>query len=115
VALDAAPEELVVLRREGEVVVRETAVPDYAGYSAEDMLLDDRLFDLGDDQVYAPEMREKVARYRELAAIPREERGDTETRALRGLALEIGGRPRPRGRESEMVEQLKKLVEKHGL
>ncbi len=115
VAMDAAPEELVVLRREGGVVVRETAVPDYAGYSAEDMLLDDHLFDLGDDQVYAPEMREKVARYRELTAIPGEERRGDQTRELRGLALEIGGKSGPRARESEMVEQLKRLVEKHGL
>jgi AAA domain, putative AbiEii toxin, Type IV TA system/AAA domain len=66
IALDARPDELVVLRREGSEVVRQEAVPDFTGYSAEDMLADERLFDT---EIYSPEMREKVGRYRELAAI----------------------------------------------
>ncbi len=112
VALDAKPDELVVLRREGDEVVREESVPDFSGYSAEDMLVDERLFDT---EIYAPEMREKVVRYRELAAIPGSRRRGGETRELRSLAVEIGGRPVPDSRESEMVRQLKQLVEKHGL
>lgn len=112
VALDARPEELVVLRREGDEVVREEAVPDFTGYSAEDMLVDERLFDT---EIYAPEMREKVGRYRELAAIPKATRGSAETRELRNLAVEIGQRPTPESRESDMVRQLKQLIEKHNL
>lgn len=112
VALDARPDELVVLRREGGDVVREEAVPDFSGYSAEDMLVDERLFDT---EIYSPEMREKVVRYRQLAALPGNRRRGGETRELRSLALEIGGRPVPESRESEMVRQLKQLVEKHGL
>ncbi len=112
VALDVKPEELIVLRREGAEVVREEDVPDYTGYSAEDMLEDERLFDT---EIYAPEMREKVGRYHELAAIPKATRGNAETRELRSLALEIGQRPTPESRESDMVRQLKQLVEKHNL
>lgn len=112
VALDARPDELVVLRREGNEVVREEEVPDFIGYSAEDMLVDERLFDT---EIYAPEMREKVGRYRELAAIPKATRGGAETRELRGLALEIRERPVPGSRDSEMVRQLRQLVDKHNL
>lgn len=112
VALDAKPDELVVLRREGDEVVREEDVPDFTGYSAEDMLMDERLFDT---EIYSPEMREKVGRYRELAAIPQATRGGAETRELRGLALEIRQRPTPESRDSEMVRQLKQLVDKHHL
>ncbi len=112
VALDARPEELVVLRREGDHVVAEPAVPDFSGYSAEDMLADERLFDT---EVYAPEMQEKVVRYRSLSAVPFEVRGAAESRELRDLALEIGARPAPASRESDMVRELKRLVEKHNL
>lgn len=53
VALDAVPDELVVLRRghPRDSVVKEEAVPDFSGYSAEDMLADERLFDT---EIYAP-------------------------------------------------------------
>ena len=112
VAMDARQDELVVLRRQGGDVVREEAVPDFSGYSAEDMLVDERLFNT---QIYSPEMREKVGRYRELVAIPGSRRRSGETRELRSLAIEIGERPVPKSRESEMVRQLKQLVEKHGL
>jgi PAS domain-containing protein len=112
VVLDARPEELVVLRREGDQVVEETSVPDFSGYSAEDMLADERLFDT---EVYAPEMQEKVVRYRSLAAIPREERRPAETREIHDLALDIEARPLPEARESDMVRELKRLIDKHNL
>jgi len=112
IALDAKPNELVVLRREGGEVIREESVPDFTGYSAEDMLVDERLFDT---EIYSPEMREKINRYRELAAIPKAVRERAETRELRSLALEIRQRPTPESRDSEMVRQLKQLIDKHHL
>jgi hypothetical protein len=112
VALDVDPDSLVVLRREGGEVVRERSVPDFSGYSAEDMLIDERLFDT---DVYPPEVREKVDRYHALAAIPADERGAKETRELRSLAAEIGGKPVPRSRESDMLRDLQQILEKHGL
>jgi hypothetical protein len=102
----------VVLRREGNEVVREEFVPDFSGYSAEDMLVDEHLFDT---DVYPPEVREKVDRYHDLAAMPAEMRGATEIRELRSLAAEIGGKPVPRSRESEMLRDLQQILEKHGL
>jgi hypothetical protein len=112
VALDAKPEELVVLRREGAEVVAETSVPDFTGYSAEDMLADERLFDT---EIYGPEMRETVVRYRSLAAVPRTERSAAETRELRDLAFSIESHPLPKSRESDMVRELKRLIDKHNL
>lgn len=112
VALDARPEELVVLRREGGQVFAEPSVPDFSGYSAEDMLMDERLFDT---DPYAPEMSEKLERYRSLAAIPRGTRGAAQTRELRDLALDIEARPLPESREGDMVRELKRLIDKHGL
>ncbi len=112
VALDASPDELVVLQREGDEVVREENVPDFSGYSAEDMLQDERLFDT---EVYAPEMREKLSRYHDLAAIPARTRGAGETRELRSLAFEIHEKPVPETRQDEMMRELKRLVDKHGL
>jgi hypothetical protein len=112
VALDAKPEELVALRWEGGQVVAERSVPDFSGYSAEDMLADERLFDTNP---YAPEMRETLSRYRSLAAIPKAERGAAQTRELRDLALDIEARPLPESREGDMVRELKRLINKHGL
>jgi len=112
VALDARPDELVVLRREGDQVVAESSVPDFTGYSAEDMLADERLFDT---EVYGPEMREKVARYRSLAAVPRAERSAAETREIRDLAFSIDSQNLPESRESDMVRELKRLIDKHNL
>jgi predicted ATP-binding protein involved in virulence len=112
VALDARPEELVVLRREEGQVVAEPSVPDFSGYSAEDMLVDKRLFDT---DPYAPEMSEKLSIYRTLAAIPTGTRGSAQTRELRDLALDIEARPLPESREGDMVRELKRLIDKHGL
>ena len=96
VALDAKPDELVVLRREGNEVVREEDVPDYTGYSAEDMLVDERLFDT---EIYSPEMREKVGRYRELAPLPKATRGSAATREPAAWPWRSGnGRSPHRGR-----------------
>jgi hypothetical protein len=112
VALDAKPEELVVLRREGDHVVAEQRVPDFSGYSAEDMLSDPRLFDT---EVYGSETREKLSEYRKLAAIPKEERSPEERRRLRSLATEINSFETPQERESETSRLLKELMTKYGL
>ena len=112
VALDAKPEELVVLRREGDHVVAERRVPDFSGYSAEDMLSDPRLFDT---EVYGSETQEKLSEYRKLASIPKEERSQEERRKLRSLATEINSFETPQERESETSRLLKELVTKYGL
>jgi hypothetical protein len=90
VALGADPSELIVLQRgDGEVVV-EPDVPDYRGYSAEDMLADDRLFDAS---VYAPETEQELTRYEELAVKSRRTR--QEERELASMARQMLAQPLP--------------------
>jgi PAS domain-containing protein len=112
VALDAKPEELVVLRRDGDRVVAEDHVPDFSGYSAEDMLSDPRLFDT---EVYGSETREKLSEYHALASVPKEERSPEQRRQLRSLATEISSLEGPRERENETSRLLKELMAKYGL
>jgi hypothetical protein len=64
-ALGAQPTELVVLRRYGDEVRVQPDVPDYRGFSAEDMLADDRLFGA---PVYAPKTADQLERYGELVS-----------------------------------------------
>jgi len=111
VALDAAPEELIVLRREGDQVVM-APTPDYLGYSVEDMLSDPNLFD---SEVYGTETREKLARYRELAAIPKEERDADQRREIRSLAREMRAFESLPEQENETSRVLKELMAKYDL
>lgn len=112
VALDAAPEELIVLRREGDQVVVAPEVPDYLGYSVDDMLADPRLFD---SEVYGTETREKLSRYRELAAIPKEERNPEQRSEIRALAREMRSFESLPERENETSRVLKELMAKYDL
>ena len=112
VALDASPEELVVLRREGDEIVAEQNVPNFLGYSVEDMLADPRLFDT---EIYGHETREKLTEYRELAAVPQDERSPDQRSRLYSLATEIRSFEGPREKENETSRLLKQLIRKHGL
>lgn len=64
VTLGAYPEEVVVLRREGDIVYAEDKVPNFSGYSAEDMLRDEELFDT---EIYAPKTNELLVEYKDLS------------------------------------------------
>lgn len=112
VALDSKPEELIVLRRDGDHVVAVQNVPDFSGYSAEDMLSDPRLFDT---EVYGSETREKLAEYRDLASVPKDERSLEKRRKLRSLATEINSFESPKEHESETSRLLKALMTKYDL
>ncbi len=112
VALDAKPEELVVLRREGDQVVAEENVPNYLGYSVEDMLTDPRLFDA---EIYGTKTREKLSAYRDLASIPRDERSPEQRGKLRSLADEIASFEVPSTQENETTRMLKQLIAKYDL
>jgi AAA domain, putative AbiEii toxin, Type IV TA system/AAA domain len=104
VALGADPSELIVLQRgEGEVVM-ETDVPDFRGYSAEDMLADDRLFDAA---VYAPETEQELTRYEELAVKARRTR--QEERELTTLARRMLAQPLPPRVNEKVVAAMAEL------
>lgn len=112
VALDATPDELVVLRREGDEIVAEQNVPNFLGYSVEDMLADPRLFDT---EIYGHETREKLTEYRELAAVPQDERSPDQRSRLYSLATEIRSFEGSRETENETSRLLKQLIRKHSL
>jgi predicted ATPase len=112
VALGAASHELVSLRREGGAVVAEDFVPDFSAYSAEDMLVDERLFD---SDAYGPETRRKLSRYQDLVKIPAAHRQPEQSQELRSLAAELRAQQVPEVRENAAAEELKRLVAKHGL
>lgn len=104
VALGADPSELVVLQRgDGEVLV-ETDVPDYRGYSAEDMLADDRLFDAA---VYAPDTQQELTRYEELAIKARRTR--QEDRELSTLVRRMRAQPLPPSVSDKVVAAMAEI------
>ena len=92
VALGADPSELLVLQRGDDEVVVETDVPDYRGYSAEDMLADDRLFDAA---VYAPETEQELTRFEELVGKGPARRSRQEERELVALGRRMRAQPLP--------------------
>lgn len=111
VVLDTNPEELVILRREGDRVLRQLHVPDFTSYSAEDVLEDERLFG---SPVYSRQVQEKVDRYHELLSIPADRRAPGQGERLRSLAAEIE-ESAPRPSDSALALELRELASKHGL
>lgn len=112
VALGALPQELIALRRDGKSVVSEENIPDFRGYSAEDMLVDSRLFN---SKVYSKETNRKLDRYRELASISVDKRSQTQTEELKTLACELGTQHLPVEQETPLIQELKKFREKYDL
>lgn len=109
-ALGAEPSELVVLKRHGDEVRVAESVPDYRGYSAEDMLADDRLFDA---PVYAPRTAERVERYGELLG-KGSTRTDEEEQELFGLAAEMRAEALPQPVDEKLAEAVMELDRRLG-
>lgn len=112
VALDASPEELVVLKRKQKYVYSEDVIPDFSGYSAEDMLADDRLFNT---DVYSPETSKKLKQYQKLLKKPKDRRKPDEANKLRELAGELRSKQLPEVRESPLAKELRKFRNKYDL
>lgn len=112
VALGANQDELVVLRRKRKYVQAEKYVPDFSGYSAEDMLVDDRLFD---SPVYSPDINRKLSRYLKLTQIPQDMRSHEQVNELRELATGLAAQNLPEVRESPLAEELKRFRDKYDL
>ncbi|MCP4351470.1 MAG: AAA family ATPase [Desulfobacterales bacterium] len=106
--LGASPSNVVSLRREDNMVFSED-IPDFSGYSAEDMLVDHRLFNT---EAYAPETNEKLNVYHQLSRIPKDKRTQKQTEDLRSLAEYLRTQQIPEVRESIAAKKLKKLFEK---
>src|SRR6266704_2086820 len=101
VALGAHPGQLVVLHRNADgVVIAADRVPDFRSYSPEDVLTDDRLFDV---DAHNPEFASLLESYDKMAQVPPEERTEGETEELRKVAAAIRAAPRPGYTEPEFV------------
>ncbi len=109
--LGASLENVVSLHRKGNMVFAGN-IPDFSGYSAEDMLTDHRLFNTS---AYPPETDEKLKQYHRLSGIPKDKRTQSQTEELRALAKELRVQQIPEVRESIAAKELKKLLQKHGL
>ncbi len=112
IALGAAPDELVVLKRKGRNVVAHESVADFQGYSVEDMLSDPKLFD---SDVYTPEVTEKLQRYRKLASKSPSSRSQKEQANLQKLASELAAQQIPEVRENPALSELQRILKKHNL
>jgi hypothetical protein len=112
VALAADPTELVVLKRRDDEILVEPQVPDFSSYSAEDMLVDERLFD---SEARAPEMVEKLGRYRELAAKSPTTRSAGEAVELRSLGRAFTKKELPKSRQTTVLKELQRVLDKHDL
>ncbi len=114
VALGTSPSELVVLKRRGMKVLSESGVRDFTGYSAEDMLVDEKLFD-SSESVYSPETNKKLLAYRKLIGIPAKKRTKKQTVRLRALAGELAAQEIPMEGESRVDRKLGELMTRYGL
>ena len=85
IALACDPSELVVLKRRRKYVYS-GSVPDFSGYSAEDVLTDSRLFDTA---AYGQELEKKLREYRKLAQIAQGRRTEVQQGRIQMLALEL--------------------------
>ena len=112
VSLSSKPDELVVLRREQKYVEKEDSVPDFTKYSAEDMLVDKRLFD---SDVYSPDTNKKLNEYRNLLQIPKKKRQKTQTEQIKKLAGELRTEQIPEVFETQLAKELKKFRQKYDL
>lgn len=112
VTLGAHPEEVVVLRREGDIVYADEKVPNFTGYSAEDMLRDEDLFNT---EVYAPETNRILDEYKDLAGRDIEKMKNTEKKRLKKLALTLRAQQILLAEESPTHKELNKLREDLGL
>lgn len=112
IALGCDPGDLVVLRSRGDQVVRESQVPDYSGYSAADMLEDDRLFD---SDIYSPDTQRDLARYQELVRMGPEKRDDTDEEELKKIVGRLKHQPLPQRLDESLIEALKAVEKRLGL
>lgn len=111
IALGAEPEELVALKRTGKTV-KKTDLPDFTGYSAGDMLIDERLFETA---AYKPEQVSEMERYRTLVQIPKTKRSRKESNDLVSITRKLRNQERPPSKESAVLKELKKLGKKYDL
>jgi hypothetical protein len=116
VALGAHPSQLVVLHRDAAgIVAAADRVPDFRSYSPEDVLTDDRLFNV---DAQNPEFAGLLESYHKMADVPPEDRSERETEELRKVAEAVRSVPRPGYSEPELVsarDEIRSLLDDNDL
>jgi energy-coupling factor transporter ATP-binding protein EcfA2 len=112
VVLGADADEVVVLKRHEGGIVATPGAASFAGYSAEDILEDERLFDTPSQR---PETPEALSSYEQLAAIPADVRTEAQKNRLRQVARTLGSDPRPDVADSPLLREIRALREKYDL
>lgn len=81
VTLGSDPEELVVMRRNDNEIILERNIPDYRGFSVEDLLSDEDIFNT---QIYSPKTTNLLKNYHDL--LKKVNKSDSELHHLTELA-----------------------------
>ena len=112
VILGARPEDVVVLRRQKREVFVDDRVPNFAGYSAEDVLKDEDLFAT---EVYSSKLITKLDEYRKLAKLSKAKISSTKKKRLKQLAKELEAQQLIQVEDTPLLKQLKNLRKELGL
>ncbi len=112
IVLGAQADEIVVLKRVEGRVVTAPAAASFAGYSAEDVLEDERLFDTPSSR---PEASEILSSYEQLTAIPPASRSEGQRNRLRQIARSLKSKPPPEETESPLLQEIRALRAKYDL
>ena len=112
VVMGAQSDEVVVLKRTDGVIEAAPAAMSFDGYSAEDVLVDERLFDT---PAHGPRTSEALSTYEQLAAIPPGARSEDEQRRMREVARVIGSHALPGASDTPLLREIKALREKYNL
>ena len=112
VALGTAPDELLVLKRQGRKVTAQASPRNFGGYSVEDMLSDPQLFD---SDVYGPDTAEKLRRYREIAQTSASDRSPVERKEFDRLRSELTALQIHGIVNNPALQELQRVLQKHNL
>jgi predicted ATP-binding protein involved in virulence len=111
VALGCNPRDLVVLKTDGDIVLQEEKVPDYSGYSAADMLEDDRLFE---SQIYSTDTHNQLEEYQKLVRLGPDNRKKKDNERLAYLAKILKAQPLPQKLDESLFQALEEVRKELG-
>lgn len=110
VALGREREELVVLKRKGEIVEDVKNIPDFSHFSAEDILMDERLFEA---EAFRSEHLEMVRVREKLEKIPKSKRTPKQKKDLLNVSAVLVEKNRPGVEDSDILADIEKLRQKY--
>jgi predicted ATPase len=112
VALGSGSENVTTLKRDGKVVVAVEDLPDFTGYSVEDVIFDDRLFDTSP---YSSETTEKLAQFKAIASKPPARRTSREKMRARSLVHDLTRENVLMPEEEKLLNKLDEISKRYGV